>query len=303
MSEEPMKGFSTPGDQVRGPQDLVARMNTATSENWETVPFPARQQLGWHDRLGVMTINDYTGKGPEELVHAPEQAGDGDLAKLSSFVDYHLEHTAPPAEPAGAPGSSGYNNMQRNVPAAKGFENPSDHEVTQTAGGRVVQFAPDQGLSPEEQAKVDGVGPFVPSPVTNFAGAGDDRVEDRDLPKYGTANGVRHGDAESFDPQGKANATEASNVATGAVAPAGPSAVQEPTTGTGGGSEKVQAAQPAAAPPQPQNAASEVPEGSIDKVLAWVGDDKDRAQQALETEQAKPEPRRSLIAHLNDKIQ
>ena len=74
--------------------------------------------------------------------------------------------------------------------------------------------------------------------------------------------------------------------------------------GSGGG-EKVQAAQPAAAPPAPQPAPAgggDVPEGSIDKVLAWVGDDKGRAQQALDAEQAKDEPRRSLIQHLNDKI-
>jgi hypothetical protein len=192
--------MTTPSDQVRGPQDLVAYMNEATSEDWDKVPFPAKQQLGFHDRLGSLTINDYTGKSPEELVHAEENSVPTDsTVQLSSYVDYHLESTPPPAEPAGAPGSSGYNRLNRGVPAAKGFESDAEHEVTQTPGGRVVQYEPDQGLSPEEQAKVDGVGPFVPSPVAIQAGSSDERTDQAEQPVYGTANGVRHGDATSFD--------------------------------------------------------------------------------------------------------
>ena len=99
-----MRGPSTPSDKVKGPQDLVALMNTATSEDWEMVPLPARQQLGYHERLHPnMSINDYTGKEPEELVGSLENSVPTDsTAQLSSFVDYHLEATAPPAEPAGA---------------------------------------------------------------------------------------------------------------------------------------------------------------------------------------------------------
>lgn len=40
------------------------------------------------------------------------------------------------------------------------------------------------------------------------------------------------------------------------------------------------------------------PDGSIDEVLAWVGDDHDRAQQALDAENAKSSPRSSLVSKL-----
>lgn len=39
-------------------------------------------------------------------------------------------------------------------------------------------------------------------------------------------------------------------------------------------------------------------EPSIDKVLTDVGDDRDKAEAALEAEQAKPEPRKTLVAKL-----
>jgi hypothetical protein len=41
-----------------------------------------------------------------------------------------------------------------------------------------------------------------------------------------------------------------------------------------------------------------MPVGPIPAVLAWVGDDRDRAMQALEVERAATSPRRSLIAQL-----
>lgn len=41
-----------------------------------------------------------------------------------------------------------------------------------------------------------------------------------------------------------------------------------------------------------------VPDGSVDQVTAWVGDNPDRAQAALEHERAKPSPRKSLIDRL-----
>jgi hypothetical protein len=45
-----------------------------------------------------------------------------------------------------------------------------------------------------------------------------------------------------------------------------------------------------------------VPDGTIDDVLSWVGDDPNRARVAIETEKTRPSPRKSLIAQLNDKI-
>ena len=37
---------------------------------------------------------------------------------------------------------------------------------------------------------------------------------------------------------------------------------------------------------------------TIDEVEEWVGDDPDRARQALAAEQARPEPRKTLVAKL-----
>lgn len=42
----------------------------------------------------------------------------------------------------------------------------------------------------------------------------------------------------------------------------------------------------------------DVPDGSIDEVLDWVGDDHDRAQRALDAENCKSTPRSSLITKL-----
>lgn len=50
---------------------------------------------------------------------------------------------------------------------------------------------------------------------------------------------------------------------------------------------------PSAAP-----SGDEVPEGTVDEVLAWVGDDKDRAQQALDAEEDSDKPRSTLVEAL-----
>lgn len=42
----------------------------------------------------------------------------------------------------------------------------------------------------------------------------------------------------------------------------------------------------------------EVPAGSIAVVLAWVGEDRDRAIRALDAEQASEKPRKSLVTAL-----
>jgi hypothetical protein len=298
--------MTKPSEEVRGPQDLVAYMNQSTSQDWDSIPFPAKQQLGFHDRLADARsgngINEYTGKSPEELPGALEQSEVTDgTQRLSSVVDYHLESTAPPAEPAGAPGSDGYNRLNRGVAPAKGFEVDAEHEVTQTAGARVVQFEPDQGLSPEEQAKVDGVGPYVPSPVAIQAGSADGNTTEDELPRFGTANGVRHGDAGSFDRKAAAKRQQRSPGGLADVAEAQRKSEAAPAAGGAGAPAQAQAA-PAPASPPVAGGSGGVPSGSIDKVLAWVGDDSGRARQALDAEQGRDEPRQSLISRLNEKL-
>lgn len=46
--------------------------------------------------------------------------------------------------------------------------------------------------------------------------------------------------------------------------------------------------------------AGSVPEGTVDEVLAWVGDDVGRALAALEHEKTRPQPRKSLIKRLEE---
>lgn len=60
-------------------------------------------------------------------------------------------------------------------------------------------------------------------------------------------------------------------------------------------------------PPEPEApvapvTSEPVPEGSIAAVLDWVGDDRDRALQALAAELAVDEPRKSLIHKLEVKV-
>jgi hypothetical protein len=43
-----------------------------------------------------------------------------------------------------------------------------------------------------------------------------------------------------------------------------------------------------------------VPDGTAEEVLDWVGEDKTRAQQALDAEQAKEKPRKGLTEALDD---
>jgi hypothetical protein len=61
------------------------------------------------------------------------------------------------------------------------------------------------------------------------------------------------------------------------------------------------AAAPATAPepePEPEATGSEVPEGTTAEILAWVGDDQERAQAALDAEQASDKPRVGLTGEL-----
>jgi hypothetical protein len=155
--------------------DLRVYAGDANAEDWDKVPFPAKQQLGFHGDLPVgrdgTSINDHTGKGPEELLGSVDLSErTADTATLLEPVTYFLD--PPPVV----------------VPYSNPWDAPTD-------------------VNPEPTAD------------------------------------------------------EAS--------------VEEP--------------------PGPL----EVPHGPIDRVLAWVGDDKDRAARALEVEQAKAEPRASLVARLS----
>ena len=63
--------------------------------------------------------------------------------------------------------------------------------------------------------------------------------------------------------------------------------------------EKVAEAAPAKAPEKaPESDPDAVPDDTAEKVLAWVGDDKARAERALKAEQAKQKPRTTLVDQL-----
>jgi len=169
QTPEPMREPSVPSAKVRGPLDLVARMNESTSEDYAMVPYPARQQLGDHSEpydsgsSEQPELADYVGKRGEELSHSEELSEPG--LNLARPVTYHLEVTDPPAEPAGAPGTAGYNKLVRGVPPAQDFDLPIDYSLEQGSGVRTFRLPENVGLETAEQAKVDGVGPFAPAPV------------------------------------------------------------------------------------------------------------------------------------------
>lgn len=52
----------------------------------------------------------------------------------------------------------------------------------------------------------------------------------------------------------------------------------------------------------PESGSGEVPDGTRDDVLAWVGDDSDRAVAALEAEELRDQPRTTLVAALEKVI-
>lgn len=45
-----------------------------------------------------------------------------------------------------------------------------------------------------------------------------------------------------------------------------------------------------------------VPDGNISEINEWVGDDKDRAQLALDAENEQENPRKTLVKHLEEVI-
>lgn len=64
---------------------------------------------------------------------------------------------------------------------------------------------------------------------------------------------------------------------------------------------KAEAAEVEAAPvpePAPKPESNEVPTGTSAEIAEWAGDDKDRAQRALDTENENPQPRKGLVKQL-----
>jgi len=50
---------------------------------------------------------------------------------------------------------------------------------------------------------------------------------------------------------------------------------------------------------EPTEESEGVPDGNVSDILDWVGDDKDRAREALDVERGKERPRASLVKQLN----
>jgi hypothetical protein len=60
---------------------------------------------------------------------------------------------------------------------------------------------------------------------------------------------------------------------------------------------------PKAASQEPEDEANEVPTGTTKEILAWAGDDKERAQRALDAENENDEPRKGLVKELNARLE
>jgi hypothetical protein len=99
-----------PGQPARNKQ--VLQMNESTSDDWDKVPFPAKQQMGYHGDL----TDARSGNGVDDR----NQEGWDRGGHLVQPVTYHLEHTPPPAEPMGAPGSASYNEHARGTEGLAG---------------------------------------------------------------------------------------------------------------------------------------------------------------------------------------
>lgn len=314
--KQPMRGPSVPNREVTGPEDLVVRMNESTSEEWEMVPLPARQQLGWHeDHEGGSELperHELYGKTPQEMLHSPETSG-GDLdtaLDLTMPVTYHLEATPPPSEPPGAPGSAGYNNLVRGLPAAEGFEHPGDYTVEQGFGVRTVRFPEDDAIALlNGEKEPDGYAPYQSmsgNPVQDLRNASDDTRE-RVSQTPSVNDPYRNSDGTLKDPAEVHKAAPAhpeGDFGAKDLLTAGDDENAKPAVETEGAK-----AEPDGDEQQAQQSAgddtdkSDVPDGNVGEVLKWVGDDQARARRALEAEQAKGDDARStLMAKLNEKF-
>lgn len=54
--------------------------------------------------------------------------------------------------------------------------------------------------------------------------------------------------------------------------------------------------------PAPQQESNEVPVGTSAEIQDWVGDDKERAQRALDKENENANPRKGLVKHLESML-
>ena len=66
--------------------------------------------------------------------------------------------------------------------------------------------------------------------------------------------------------------------------------------------EQPQQEQPQEQAPPEEEQGSEVPDGTSKEILKWVGDDKERAQAALDKENASSKPRSTLVDDLEKKL-
>lgn len=198
----------------------VLQMNESTSDNWDMVPFPARQQMGDHGDLK----DARSGNG----VSDENQTGFTEGGHTTMPVTYHLESTPPPSEPAGAPGSDSYNR------SARGSE----------------------GMASEKETSFGALRHDTAGPVsTQHEEPGrDDRITQRN------ASSVASSDGTSSAPASDSTQT--------ADAPASENA--------------------------------DVPNASVQDVMTWVNGDKTRARAALDAENARPTPRATLVAQLQE---
>jgi hypothetical protein len=291
--KQPMRAPSVPGRDVEGPQDLVVRMNESTSEEWAMVPLPARQQLGWHEEYdtaqrGHFELKDVHGVTPQELLHSRELAGaDQDVSMgLTEAVTYHLEATPPPAEPPGAPGTDGYNRINRGVPPAADFEHPAAFTLEQGAGVRTFRLP--EGVGDDTDASVEGTGPYMPAQPRLYSDprnqSDNTRQQSNQTPSVNDP--YRNPDGSLKDPSEVQEAAPA-----------------HPESDFGSKDLITDDSNPqAAVDTEGARSGDDAPNGTISEILEWVGDDQERARAALEAEQSKDKPRPSLVSQLNDKL-
>lgn len=51
--------------------------------------------------------------------------------------------------------------------------------------------------------------------------------------------------------------------------------------------------------PEPAKGPEDVPDGSTNEILDWVGDSEERAEKALAAEKLRPKPRKTLVKALS----
>lgn len=74
---------------------------------------------------------------------------------------------------------------------------------------------------------------------------------------------------------------------------------QDPFVGRNAKGERVTRAA-AKSEPEPEQVDEGVPSGTSKEVLAWVGDDKEKAKKALEAEESYDKPRSGLVKSLRE---